>query len=557
MPNAPAHTPYFLEPSTTERLTRLAALDRLTVVAGAGWSADWGLPHWRTLIIRLLEKHVAPRFHVSDETRARAFASEILQAHDLIGAASIIRESLGDHFEHALQQELYRNRVGDFGSAGIAVANLFYTWNANSRGHLTIITTNYDLSFETALMHEVFAPLRKAQRLGKATTVATAKQAKPFLAGERQGLPVYHIHGVLPIVGTTKGELVFSEEDYASVVEKGEWQRELFDRFLGRETGACLFIGMSLTDPNVLRHLLRAGGSGKTGERIIFLPAQAEGYIPDLGPGVERAIRSRLARFGVEKESPDYFSQVPQFLNELAVCRAAEGAHRLVGRRRTLSQDSVLTYDQYGDRLARWRNAMQADPARLSLQNDEVFAQIQHDNHYVLRRTRTLIYHMVRGVRQSRPITERFAVQLWARNPHRGELSLEMWGSSEKAWLERETILRARITRESAYNAVRAFCAGGTLVEPTKKEGSRCAMSLASVIYLAGHWQRLPVGVIVLETDFPEQESCLNALAAESRQQLIQLLLHVGRVLLTPQLELSTLLTTAPYESASALTHPT
>ena len=532
--------PYFSKPETTALIAQIAERKRLTLVIGAGWSADWGLPSWRELVSRLLQEHVAIRYGIYPSADREDFSRKILDSHDLVGAASIVRESLDEQFGEALRHALYKNRVGTFGNAALAVADVYYAWRARTDRQVTIVTTNYDTALEKALDLPIFEEARCAQGITSVDTVATPEQATALVpANQREhSVPVFHLHGVLPISDPAQGPLVFSEEDYTLQVQGGRWQDALLRACLHDRRNVCLFLGMSLSDPNVLRHLFKADRKKMGMRPLFFLPNQSRSSSPSVDPirsHVERAERQRLARIGVSKESPNYFSQVPQLLREVSnTCQALNDQ----GRDSKASAHS----ESYAARLDRWRRSMeQAEPPRFDLDSDKQFASIQKVNHDVLQKTRTLLYYIVRDFRESQHVRERFAVQLWARNPDGSTRGLEMWGSSEKAWLERETILRTPIERDSSYNAVRAFCAGGSLIEPTAKAESRWAFSLASVVYLGGAWKALPVGVMVLESSFDEDESCLRFLNSAQRYQVTELLRRTGGLLLRPDVPAGTL----------------
>jgi hypothetical protein len=285
-----------------------------------------------------------------------------------------------------------------------------------------------------------------------------------------------------------------------------------------------------------LRLLFRARSTQEGMPPVVFLPRQGN-PLPMLRPEVrvhvDQAERSRLSKIKVRKESPEFFSQVPQFLCEVAVARETAATGR--GRSRRLP---VLSYEH---RLRGWRQLME-DEGRLNLSSDDMFEASQQSNQRILRETRKLLYFVVSDFGNVGEVTERFAIQLWARNPAGTKMNLEMWGSSEKAWLERETILEAAIDHRSDYNSVRAFCSGGVRIEPTSKAGSRWSFSMSAVIYLGEYWRRLPVGVVVLETDAARDRSCLSSLSPERRSDVAELLQQVGILMLSPNVSQDDLL---------------
>lgn len=534
----PKRVPWFHEQDTLDLITDIAQTPNLTIISGAGWSIDWGLPSWYDLVELLLTDSVAPEYgiHVSEE-RAR-FSSEILSTHDLVGASSIVREALGDRFELSLHAALYKRRRGRFGPGALALAQLFYIWERT--GRIQLVTVNYDTSIEDALRYGGL----KGRRGGRnVLTIATGADYRKYRNGEfGKAIPVFHLHGALRFdAAVVEGHLIFSEEDYAAVQTRDHWQNRWLKECFADRNGVCCFVGMKLADPNIVHQLFSpsAAISGAMGaQRLAFFPVQGDTHWSNessVANNIERAIRGRLRKLSIRKVAPDFYTQVPQFFNEVGVCRASSG--RSPAAKATKYVDS----HRYGIRLQGWRDLMEKT-GRIDIRADEPFGTIQRDNHDLLIRARTLLYEIVRDVRGSRHVAERFGLQLWARNPRPDQTTLEMWGSSERVWLERETLLSPPIQHDSPYAAVRAFCGGPTGLEPTRRPGSRWALSLATLIHLSSSgWRRLPVGVIVLESNFREEDSCLVYLDPERRRGISRVLEYIGEFLLTPGVDVQDL----------------
>ena len=70
--------------------------------------------------------------------------------------------------------------------------------------------------------------------------------------GRIRGLPVYHPHGYLPRSGEGSSAVVFSESQYhTQYAENYNWTNIVVQRLLLEST--CLFVGTSLSDPNLRR----------------------------------------------------------------------------------------------------------------------------------------------------------------------------------------------------------------------------------------------------------------------------------------------------------------
>jgi hypothetical protein len=121
-----------------------------------------------------------------------------------------------------------------------------------------VVNYNYDSVFEESLSV-------KAVRF---TVLTDAQQAI-----KRGFLPVYHVHGYLKRGGGPKTRIVLAENDYhEDLVAPYSWSNLLQSSFLMRST--CVFIGTSMTDPN-LRRLLRSAFAVAKRFHFAFLPSNS------------------------------------------------------------------------------------------------------------------------------------------------------------------------------------------------------------------------------------------------------------------------------------------
>lgn len=96
-------------------------------------------------------------------------------------------------------------------------------------------------------------------------------------------LNIYHVHGYLPSkLDIIDGEpnLVFSEEDYHKVYRDAYSWSNLMQLNAFRDS-TCLFIGCSLTDPNLRRLLDVAARSGENPRHYAFLKRDRIGLKSD------------------------------------------------------------------------------------------------------------------------------------------------------------------------------------------------------------------------------------------------------------------------------------
>lgn len=221
----------------------------LTLVLGAGVSIDAGIPGWDALVHRLNLRMLQPWLHQSSlSQRELDLLTESLRDGDRespLMKLRHIRLALKEDFLTAVHAELYagvrapaeRRLLLD------SIAELVRPTRSH-RGVERIITYNFDDLLEQKL------------RSCRIDCRVVAEESDRVDARE---LGVFHVHGYLPQdFARWRGqmELVFSEEDYHRVYGTPYCFSSLAQISAFRE-GHCLFLGCSLTDPN-LRRLMDA-----------------------------------------------------------------------------------------------------------------------------------------------------------------------------------------------------------------------------------------------------------------------------------------------------------
>ena len=138
---------------------------------------------------------------------------------------------------------------------------------------------------------------------------------------EDEDLPIFFAHGVLPIKGGYSSRVVLAEMDYQQEsASPYAWGNQVQLQHFATRT--CIFIGNSMTDPNV-RRLLRLSRSTSACPHFCFLPSSNHSD--------DRLFESLfdydLSRIGVlpirfpKGESRDPYARLPQLLDIL--CEAA------------------------------------------------------------------------------------------------------------------------------------------------------------------------------------------------------------------------------------------
>jgi len=218
----------------------------LSVVVGAGASAQAGLPVWSQLLEHLLVNYVQHRFSGSDDPR-RFFAKSIVRGlSERLGSESALvfaqylqsTTEKPEDFLKLIRDALYGDLPGmpTPGPIHQAVARL----GANLR---CVLTFNFDELAEQALSAEGH----------ENTSIWTADHWM-----ESHGIPVYHPHGFIPYTLQPNQPYwtVLAESDYHTQYNSPfHWSNVAISKTLLEST--CLFVSLSMSDPN-LRRLLDA-----------------------------------------------------------------------------------------------------------------------------------------------------------------------------------------------------------------------------------------------------------------------------------------------------------
>ncbi len=222
----------------------------LVLVLGAGISAPYGLPDWRTL----LQKLQFDRYDdVSDDGSSTAdgialaeLYSKVFPTSPLIAARLLERSRFsndGDlRLENAVRSALYSTVSENPTSTMRAIGHLCAATGA-ARPLDSIITYNYDDLLEKHLA-DLNVPIKFRSVVSGVGPVGKAD------------LLIYHVHGFLPRAGelTAENKIILSETAYHEQYEGSySWSNLIqIDKFRSKN---CLFLGSSVTDPSVRRLL--------------------------------------------------------------------------------------------------------------------------------------------------------------------------------------------------------------------------------------------------------------------------------------------------------------
>lgn len=229
---------------------------------GAGVSKDGGIPLWGTLIKKLhifmLNQLTKDKMLSSEEQkmmRELAFNNEM--ESPLLQMRYIKAAFQNEEFYQFVHEALYDQKFNINTKLFDAIAKISIPQRSYC-GIKSVITYNFDDLLEM-----------KFEQKDIRYNVVSCEEDRP--ASDK--LNIYHVHGYLPSdLEKSAGNfnLIFSEEDYHKVYQDSySWSNLAQLNALKENT--CLFIGSSLTDPNLRRLLDVAARSEENARHYAFM----------------------------------------------------------------------------------------------------------------------------------------------------------------------------------------------------------------------------------------------------------------------------------------------
>lgn len=527
------------EEATYQAIATMSDALPLAVFVGAGLPKEAGLPSWPELIDCLLRvtarrsepfrvaesdltSHGAPWLTVESamELQASQYARWITASHGVLGAASVVKAWLPSaDYRRTVARCLYRPLLDaqlpvEPGPTAVELARLWLRRGADS---LTVVTTNYDLLIERALVLVGADPRH----------VNTAIHAGAMAS---EMFNVVHLHGVISETEADggsppfPGSIVLAEDEFfAPSDDITAHERRAFCESLLSET-PCLFIGTSFTDPNLLTYLYNSQiqpdhASGrfavvvKQGEQSPQLDATTA--VLEAG---RLAAAERLTRMSVTALQPDFFCQTGHLLADIS--RTADGT----------------TYSQ---RLESWSSA--AHFAGI-LPGTTAFGTRQHRLQQALAAGVAAIRSTLDSKPSLRCTTERLALHLWAHEPEDG--SLVFGARSDMLFADPSMLERLPISMPIERLVVEAVCSGSCLeASGDDLQSSRwrsmlvvpITTDLGACLKDGSPIGGVPAGAVVLASDQDSAQGLARLKSAPAdRSYLIAALAAIGRASLTP-----------------------
>jgi NAD-dependent SIR2 family protein deacetylase len=451
----------------------LAALDRvarhvgpITLVVGAGASMEAGLPSWGELIERLLDDIAHEQFN-----QVRSEWVDAMREESLTAAAAVVRALSTSEavFVDRVRAALYGGRPTTAHQPQALAQQV--GWLKRLLGSdLRIVTGNYDGLIESAL-------------------TASGLDVHSYIQGREEpagSAAVYHLHGRLIPSYPRTGRIVLTEADYAHVQQERSWQ----DGFMRQcfEESLCVFVGASLTDPNLIRWLYRYSLPEGLRHVAIFARQASPELRPPVREAVEAATRARWAEVGVDSVFADFFGEIAQFLHEVGL------------RRGGLSTDSF--HDRARERFVAARDVLVPDdPDRLRAAQDDASAYLRE------------LLQGVRDIAAAGDVDlsgEVLGLALWGVDHDVGRVGL--WATSDRSFREPSAIIYDRLEYRSKWVAVEAVTRGVPVQADPRVYASRWRFTRGIPIVVPGNGDagRTISAVMTLTSMTPESESLLG-----------------------------------------------
>jgi SIR2-like domain len=468
------------QPAVEPLIEQFAAVNDVTVLVGAGASMEAGLPSWEALIQSLLVTVAKGQKGLSEPGLRCAWVERVMDREDLLAAGAVVEAMAKEPLDELVPAHLY----GPDGPAGYLpgpIAHQVANLRACYGDRLEILTTNYDDLIERAL---VAAGTSSSRLRSYCQYRSRDKRAAGTVA-------VTHLHGIAGRDGP-KG-IVLTEKHYHRMQLGPSWQERLVTERL--EASSCLFVGMSLADPNLVRYLYGYKSQSQPRHAAVFVRQAEPPCSPEVRAVLEEAARLRWGRCGVTALFVDHFADAAQLLHEICERRRRGEGYEPIGPRASRvigsAERSLLAVDKrpkaFGERQVALSNWL-----------------------------RTVFRKLLREALDGQPLpkSERLAVALWLYS--RDGRSLTGWAHSDRAHQDPTTISPVSISDASEWVAVRTVCRGVRVELDNDTYASRWRFVRGLPLVLENP-SRVPLGCLTITSTKPGAQSVLTRLPADRR----------------------------------------
>lgn len=530
--------------------------DRITLVIGAGLSIDSGFPSWNRLLSAMTASLPQdPSFDLAKAIRDDT-DGPLRKAEQILSIIKIRSgyEAHTDVIRRALYDGMPATRPGP-------VVKSISRLIAENPERFAIITTNFDDVLDTAL----------AARDGVASKIFGLEKAEQWrnLANEKTPIvPILHLHGrVTRRAKDTKLPIILGESDF---LRYGARAQDVIKKAV--DDGIAVFLGLSLTDPNVIGSLW--DGTHKP-SREMLQPRRAfavavpgiQGRLPIDHSQTYAILKSKYIddALGLQSIFLKSYTQLDQLIHECRIVMRSPtryfetGASSIAyGPRFTrlleVTYASIRTPDESGSALS--------TELRQELRQDSPVAQLLNrfrSNNRTLGRLSVLRKAYLEA--PDRQPQELFALSLWLRVPretvdNEPPYAIRFIASSDFVQQSTPILLESvPIAPDSDSAPARALARGmgifwnSTLLDSFSRWGGVAASLLRVREEVDGVTVTTPVGAICLHSNFHyvgskqptdgnvTTVSILSALDSLQRASLQSELEKLGQDLLTRRLQ--------------------
>lgn len=277
-----------------KELSNLLVSHAYTIFTGAGVSCSVGMPSWDSLLWTLYQKAHGRNLNKKSNEHKVFYHMNTQSSIVLARYIEILFKDSGQNWNDALYSCLYDELTKDTSDLIESICALVKKYP-----HTKVITYNYDDMLDENMK-------KNGIDIAKTTTneCATTNQ-----------IPILHVHGLIPRIKAhnIEDEQVLAENTYHDMYNNAyAWSNTAQLHALGETV--CIFIGLSMTDPN-LRRLLDAQ-KGTTCKRYVFLkkefPNKKEKALKYM-----RAMNSTMQELGVEIIWYSNHDNLPQLIKQL------------------------------------------------------------------------------------------------------------------------------------------------------------------------------------------------------------------------------------------------
>jgi hypothetical protein len=444
----------------------------ITMFVGAGVSTEAGLPSWNTLIRTLL-------LGVGDDLEPddRLEWLSLTLSEGPLAAAAIANALYGDEneFRRAIRAALYGGRdPADYLPGALAGQLALLKKQLGPR--LRLLTANYDGLLEAAL-----------EELGLTAMSYVRAWREP--EGKHA---VWHLHGrAMPNPSgsgwRSEGQLVLTEGDYARSSHVN-WPREHVAERL--KDSLCVFIGLSMTDPNFIRWLYRHGTHTDFDHLAIFVRQGAPIESEQVREKLERSTAARWKQIGVRPVWTNYYGEVAQLVHEI---------------RRRIATDAA---EPFADRAA---NHFEIARDVIAPAEEAAFVEAQADVTGWLESRVEDVRQIARGAGVDLSDHD-IGLGLWGVDHSRGLAIL--WATSERALLDARGIEERPIHVASRWVGVEAVTRGIPVEQDPAVYTTRWRFIRGIPVVVDPTGERSVVGAMTLTSSVPLSECALSVAKA-------------------------------------------